>query len=99
MYLFGIRQFVFMPVPSEIFVRRGRQNAGALFKGLTKRYGARQWVFTKPARNALQLERGRLVLSTDRCWLCRVSSLLCRCDGDKTRKPSRNGVTACFDSW
>jgi hypothetical protein len=21
------------------------------------------------------------------------------CDGDKTKKPSRNGVTACFDSW
>jgi hypothetical protein len=21
------------------------------------------------------------------------------CDGDKTKKPSRNGVTACCDSW
>jgi hypothetical protein len=25
--------------------------------------------------------------------------VLCWCDGDKTRKPSRNGVTAFFDSW
>jgi hypothetical protein len=21
------------------------------------------------------------------------------CDGDKTNKPSHNGVTACFDRW
>jgi hypothetical protein len=30
-YLFGLRHFVFMPVPSETFAGRGRQNAAALF--------------------------------------------------------------------
>jgi hypothetical protein len=30
-YLFGLRHFVVMPVPSEIFVGRGRQNARGLF--------------------------------------------------------------------
>jgi hypothetical protein len=30
-YLFGLRHFVVMPVPSETFVGRGRQNARGLF--------------------------------------------------------------------
>ena len=88
-----------MPVPSETFVGRGRQNARALFNGLTRRCGGRQWVFTQPARDALHVERD--------CWGClpRDSDYVgsahrfAVCDGDKTRKPSRNGVTAFFDGW
>ena len=55
--LFGVRHFVFMPVPSETFAGRGRQNAETFFKSLTRLYRGKQRVFTQPARDALQVEQ------------------------------------------
>jgi len=85
MYLIGIRHFVFMPVPSETFVGRGRQNAGAVFKGLTRLRGGRQWAFTQPARDALHVERDcwcYLPTDSDYAGSARCFAV---CDGDKTK--------------
>ena len=84
MYLIGIRHFVFMPVPSETFVKRGRQNAGVVFKGLTRLRGGRQWVFTQPACDALQVERDSW------CYLATTLTMpgqraALRVDGDKQK--------------
>ncbi len=56
-------------------------------------------MFTQPARDALQVERDSwyyLPTDVDYAGSARCFSGY---DGDKTKKPSRNGVTACFDSW
>src|SRR6266850_6549987 len=69
------------------------------FNGLTRRCGGRQRVFTQPAREALQVERvSWCYLPTDADY-AESARFFAGCDGDKTKKPSRSGVTACFDSW
>src|SRR4029077_316508 len=69
------------------------------FSGLTRCCGRRQWVFTQPAREALQVERDNWgYLPTDADYAVSAHCFAV-CDGDETRKPSRNGVTAFFDRW
>ena len=69
------------------------------FKDLTKLYGGRQWCLPNPARDALQVESDSWrYLPTDACY-AGPARCFAGCDGDKTKKPSRNGVTAFFDSW
>jgi hypothetical protein len=90
-YLFGFRQFAFMPVPSETFAGRGRQNTGALF--------GRPNEAIQPAPDALQVECNSWSYPARRAGYARSARCFAGCDGDETKKPSPNDVTVCFDSW
>ena len=55
-YLFEVRQFAFMPVPSETFVWRGRQNAGSLCYIPNEAIRWKTVVFTQPVGGASQVD-------------------------------------------
>ena len=69
------------------------------FKDLTRLHGGIQWVFTQSACDALQVERVSWYYPPTDAGYAVSARFFAGCDGDKTKKPSRNGVTACFDSW
>jgi hypothetical protein len=51
-----------------------------------------------PLRDALQVERDSWCCLSTYADYAGSTRCFARC-GDKIKKPSRNGVTACFDSW
>ena len=56
-------------------------------------------MFTQPARDALHVERDSWCSLPNDSDYARSAHCFAVCDGDKTKKPSRNGVTAYSDGW
>ena len=67
------------------------------FKGLTRLCVEDSGVYRPP--DALQVERDSWCYPAEDADYAGSARCFAGCDGDKTKKPSRNGVTACFDSW
>jgi len=75
-----------MPVPSETFVGRGRQNARSRFKGLTKQYSGKQLVLTQPARDALQVGHDNRSYPAEEAGSAGSALLFAGCGIDKNKK-------------